>query len=143
MSPRTAISLARNFRIEGLARTANPPSSRDVKATSMTKAFGMAPRSQSPIPLDDPKVLLSSLESSLSQATPQNRGYLASTLLERFGDLAAQSNNVDNVDGLRNKILSALIGSEHAKHTRGGSAKDAAKLRKQSDVKPNPKGERT
>lgn len=124
-SPRSPISLARNFRVEGIVPMPLSPAS--TIAPSCEEAFkndydfmGSIPRAENPyIHLANTDALCTMIEANLERLDPNNRGELVPQILAQFGDVASQIQDVKRLESLHKRVLIAAFGESYFKNMGG------------------------
>jgi hypothetical protein len=125
-APRKPVSVARNFRTEGLTRLTPPPFvTRGEVLEVMRVAPPAAPRAGNEfVDLGRSGALLANIEDILKRLTEDNRALLTPTLLDLYGNYAAQAQDAAQLKALQQRVLSAAFGDQYFTQMRGGSAVD-------------------
>ncbi|MCP4427811.1 MAG: hypothetical protein GY803_25290 [Chloroflexi bacterium] len=124
-SPRRPISLAQNFRVEGIMPVPMSPTS--TIAPSFEEAFkndfdfkGSIPRAEnSHVRLASTDALCTAIEANLERLDPKNRGELVPQILALFGDVASQIQDVKRFESLHKRVLIAAFGEGYFKNMGG------------------------
>jgi hypothetical protein len=123
-SPRTPISLAPRFRVEGLtpvlvshAAVITPSSCEDAYKANFQSSVPRRSNPYAALPSAD--ILTSTIEGHLAMLTPANHKELAPRILSYFGDLAAQVRDVQSIESLHKRVLLAVFGEGYFKNSGG------------------------
>ncbi len=122
--PKKPVSVARNFRTEGLTRLTPPPYvARGEVREVMKAAPPAAPRAGNEfVDLGRSGALLAAIEDVLKRMDADNRALLTPTLLAYYGDFAAQATDTQQLQALQQRVLSAAFGDQYFTQMKGGNA---------------------
>ncbi len=125
-TPKKPVSVARNFRTEGLTRLTPPPFvARGEVKEIMKVAPPAAPRAGNEfVDLGRSGALLAAIEDVLKRMDENNRALLTPTLLEHYGDFAAQATDNEQLKALQQRVLTAAFGDQYFTQMKGGSAQE-------------------
>lgn len=137
-APKAPLSVARNFRTEGLTRLAPPAAvARGEVLPVMRVAPPLTPRAGNPyVELARSGALLGEIEDLVKRIDDGNRALLAPKLLALYGDYAAQASDAAQFQALQKRVAGAAFGEQYFTQSRGGSAQqpgDAAKQNSQPE----------
>ena len=123
-SPKTAPSVARRFRTEGLTRLEPPAAvARGEVLQVMQVAPPLAPRGANPYAqLARSGPLLGEIEDLLKRMDDGNRALLTPQLLDLYGDFAAQALDATQLQALQQRVLTAAFGAQYFTQSKGGNA---------------------
>jgi hypothetical protein len=123
-APKKPLSVARNFRTEGLTRLAPPAAvARGDVLPVMSVAPPLAPRGENPYAeLARSGPLLGEIEDLVKRIDDGNRALLTPRLLELYGDFVAQAQDAAQLQALQQRVLTAAFGQQYFTQSKGGSA---------------------
>lgn len=123
-APKRPVALGRNFRTEGLTRLAPPAAvARGEVLPVMRVAPATAPRAANPyVDLGRLGALLAEIEDLLKRIDDSNHALLTPTLLERYGDFAAQAQDQAQLQALQRRVLGAAFGEQYFTQMKGARA---------------------
>jgi hypothetical protein len=123
-APRRPLSVASNFRTEGLQRLAPPLPRRCMNVKEvMTAAPAVGPRANNAfVSVGRQGTLLAAIEDVVKRIDDGNRSLLVPVLLDHYGDFAAQAQDADQLKALQKRVMTAAFGDDYFKQMQGGNA---------------------
>jgi hypothetical protein len=120
-TPKTPISIASNFRVEGLAHVAPPRAAAPGRRfTEMSRVKVAAVRDGNPyLREENPALLSAQLKDELKRLTPESRHLQSAAVLDLLSRLQAADPHGEANDSLRRKALVALFGDRFLKSEDG------------------------